>query len=417
MTVTDPSITVNDAFLLPLAGLAERSRHARACPGVSDAAWVEMGVLRALETFTSGRAFLQKRRFHGLEGTPSTSGYFHSLSSRRRLELLEEIELKVRGEAVIGHDRLAHIPELEDYQVFALDGHWHKAAAHDPRHNGMKMAVGHFYSLNLRTHLLRHLATAEGLHEHDMSALERVTPRGLKQGAPRGVRTLLVYDKAGVDLPFWKRCRHECGTFFLSRIKENMAYDVLEDLPVDREDARNRGVIRFQQIVLNGGHEMRLVTYTAPQDGKTYQLLTNDPDLPPGVIAELYRRRWEIEKVFDEIKNKLGEGKAWAGGLEARTVQALFITLTHNLMVIYEDLLEREQGVVNKAEDERRAQRAALLESRAEDRGLEVSSLLLAARKTTQRSVKFVRWLVASIAQNLAETAAVPRLLASYQSL
>jgi hypothetical protein len=404
MTVPDPSATVNDAFFRPLSGLA-------------DAAWVEMGVLRSLEIFTSGRAFLQKHRFLGRQDTPSTSAYFHSLSSRRRLDILGEVETKVRGGARIGHDRLAHIPELDKYQVFALDGHWHKAAAHDPRHNGMKMAVGHFYSLDLRTHLLRHLATAEGLHEHDMSALERVTPRGLKQDAPKGVRTLLIYDKAGVDLPFWKRCRHECGTFFLSRIKENMVYDVLEDLPIDREDARNRGVTGSRKIVLNGGHVMHLVTYTAPQDGKAYQFLTNAPDLPPGVIAELYRRRWEIEKVFDEIKNKLGEDKAWAGRLEARTAQALFITLTHNLMVIYEDLLEREQGVINKAEDARRTQRVASLESRAEDRGLEVSSLLLAVRKATQRPVKFVRWLAASIAQNLAEAAAVPRLIASYQRL
>ena len=121
--------------------------------------------------------------------------------------------------------------------------------------------------------------------------------------------------------------------------------------------------------------------------------------------------------MFDEVKNKLGEGKAWAGSLEARTVQALFITLAHNLMVIYEDRLEREQGVVNQAEDERRAQRVALLEAQAEERGLEVSSLLLTARRATQRSVKFVRWLVASIAQNIAEAAAVPRLMASYQSL
>jgi hypothetical protein len=39
-----------------------------------------------------------------------------------------------------------------------------------------KMAVGHFYSLNLRTHTLRHLAAGEGLREHDMSALSRIKP-------------------------------------------------------------------------------------------------------------------------------------------------------------------------------------------------------------------------------------------------
>ena len=54
------------------------------------------------------------------------------------------------------------------------------------------MAVGHFYSLNLRTHTLRHLAVGTGLHEHDMSALKRIKPRGLRQDVPKGRRVLIV---------------------------------------------------------------------------------------------------------------------------------------------------------------------------------------------------------------------------------
>ena len=88
--------------------------------------------------------------------------------------------------------RLADLPELARYEVFAADGHWHKAAAHDPRHDGVKMAVGHFYSLNLRTHTLRHLATGQGWHEHDMSALKRSKPHGLRQHVPTGRRVLIV---------------------------------------------------------------------------------------------------------------------------------------------------------------------------------------------------------------------------------
>ena len=42
-------------------------------------------------------------------------------------------------------DRLADLPELARYEVFAADGHWHKAGAHDPRHEGVKLAVDHFY--------------------------------------------------------------------------------------------------------------------------------------------------------------------------------------------------------------------------------------------------------------------------------
>src|ERR1051325_8178880 len=78
-----------------------------------------------------------------------------------------------------GHPRGWCAVVLNVYACFAADGHWHKAAVNDPRHDGSKMAVGHFYALNLRTHTLRHLAAGEGLHEHDMSALKRIKPKGL----------------------------------------------------------------------------------------------------------------------------------------------------------------------------------------------------------------------------------------------
>lgn len=96
-------------------------------------------------------------------------------------------------------DRLSNIRELDRYECFAADGHWHKGAVHDRRHKGKKMAVGHLNSLNLRTHTLRHLAVGQGLHEHDMSALKRVKLKGLRQGLRQGRQVLIVYDKAGID--------------------------------------------------------------------------------------------------------------------------------------------------------------------------------------------------------------------------
>lgn len=413
MTVSENDRTVTDAFFQPLDGLAATAAHARDCPGVSDARWLRMGLERLLQTGSSGRAFLQQRRALGLAEEPAHASYFQALASPRRLALLAEVERQVRVAADSIPDRLADLPELASYRCFALDGHWHRAGAHDLRHKGQKMAVGHFYSLDLRTHLLRHLATGKGLHEHDTSALERVTPRGLKHEASKGERVLLIYDKGGIDLPFWQRCRREAGVYFLSRIKENMGRTLLENRPLDPADLRNRGVQADQRIALNGGHEMRLITYTDPA-GQTYQFLTNDFRLPPGVIVELYRRRWEIEKVFDEFKNKLGERQAWGSSREARTTQALFLTLTHNLLEIYHAQLAREHAVVPAAEDRRRAQRAEKLQHDARDAGRSLSPLLTAARLATQHSVKFIRWLATSLAQNLAETLAVPRLKALY---
>jgi len=417
MPTHHPTPTVDDAFYQPLQGLAAASAYARPCPEFPDEAFLRIGVQRVLESIPSGRAFLQE---HGprFENAPTQSNYFAALHSPRRLALLTEVNQTLLHSATQTlEDRLAGIPELADYQCFAADGHWHKGGAHDPRHEGTKMAVGHFYGLNLRTHTLKHLAAGEGWHEHDMSALKRVKPKGLRQGVPRGQRVLVIYDKAGIDLDYWKRCRQERAVYFLSRPKENMIFAWLESRDWDRTDPRNRGIWGDWRVQSRAGHPLRLICYIDPATGQAYEFLTNEPDLPPGVLVELYRRRWEVEKVFDQLKNKLDEKKAWASSLGARQVQAQCIALTHNLLLLYEQALAQRHDLTNDAEDQRRRRRVEASAQTSRRAGHPLSTLVLEARGATQRSVKFIRWLRQSIRDKLAEAIAVPRLKALYANL
>lgn len=407
--------TVTDSFFQPLNGLVAASPHTRPCPEFTDEQWLQLGLARVLEPVPSGRAFLQEHgpRFADL---PGRTNYFYSLASERRRDLALDVNLALIAQTTVP-DRLAEIPELVNYECFALDGHWHKAATHDARHEGVKMAVGHLYSLNLRGHQMRHLAAAQGLHEHDMSMLKRINAKGLRQEVPKGKRVLIVYDKAGIDFAFWKGSCRRCAVYFVSRVKDDMVYDWIQSRVVNRRDKRNRGVTEDRRVMTRDGHPMRIIRYTEPESGETYEFLTNEMDLPPGVIVELYRRRWEAEKVFDEIKNKLGEKKAWATSLVAKAVQGQMIAITHNLMLFYEDRLENDHGVTNQAEDDRREKRAAKMAKVAVAAGRPVSTLLLIARRATQRSVKFVRWLRHAIREDLAEAVAAPRLAALYATL
>ena len=409
------STTVTDSFFQPLHGLVAASPQTRPCPEFTDEQWLRLGLARVLEPVQSGRAFLQEHgpRFADL---PGRTNYFYALASARRRDLALGVNLALIAQTPVP-DRLAEIPELAHYECFALDAHWHKAATHDARHEGVKMAVGHLYSLNLRGHQLRHLAAAQGLHEHDMSMLKRINAKGLRQGVAKGKRVLLVYDKAGIDFAFWKASCRRCALYFVSHVKDDMVYDWIESRVVNRRDQRNRGVTEDRRVMTREGHLMRIIRYTEPESGETYEFLTNEMDLPPGVIVELYRRRWEVEKVFDEIKNKLGEKKAWATSLVAKAVQGQMIAITHNLMLFYEDRLEKDHGVTNQAEDERREKRAAQMAQVAAAAGRPVSTLLLIARRATQRSVKFVRWLRHAIREDLAEAVAAPRLATLYATL
>jgi len=410
------SSRVNDAFFQPLDGLVATSPYFYPCPEYSDENWVRLGIQRVLERVESGRAFLQE---HGprLDYQPTRANYFVAQNSARRLDLIRAVHRRLLAAATTFPDHLDHLPELQNYQCFALDGHWHQAAAHDPRHDGTKMAVGHFYSLDLRRHTLRHLTVGAGLREHDMSVLQRLKPSGLRHDVPKGKRVLIIYDKAGIDFAYWKRCQRACAVYFISRVKEGMVYDRLEDRPVDPQDPRQRGVTADRHIMTREGQQMRLIAYTDPATGQAYQFLTNEMDLPAGVIAELYRRRWDVEKVFDEIKNKLGEKKAWGTSLTAKATQGQLVALTHNLLLIYEARLEREHGVSNDAEDQRRQERLRELKAVARRTQRPLTTLRTGLRQATQRSVKFLRWLRQALRENLAEAHAVPRLTQLYASL
>ena len=140
--------------------------------------------------------------------------------------------------------------------------------------------------------------------------------------------------------------------------------------------------------------------------GEEFSFLTSECTLPPGVIAHLYRLRWEIEKTFDEpfrqaqgpefiegLKNKLGETKAWASSANAKTMQAHFLCMAHNLMICCEGQLEREHGVRNEAELARRTKRLEKEEKRLAKERLVMPMLVRALQRLTVRSVKFIRWL------------------------
>lgn len=414
---TNGSLTVNDLFFDPINQVFAHLENRHPCPELSDGSWLEAGILRCLEEVRSGRGFLQEYGLR-LEKAPKISNYFESLKSERRGRLAREASLEIAelAESMLP-DRLKDLPGLENYTSFAADGHWHRGASHDPKHKGAKVAAGHFYSLNLHTHTLRHLAASEYHKEHDMHVLKRLKPGGLRQGVRRGQRVLMVYDKAAIDMKFWQRCRKECAVYFLSRPKDGMVFELGEELLWDRGDSLNAGVVEDRRVKSTEGMALRLVTYIEPESGEVFEFLTNVMDLPPGVIVELYRRRWEVEKTFDELKNKLGEKQSWSSSLQAKNTQGQLTALTHNLLVLMEGNLEKSTGLTNEAEDCRREERRLESRRRAVRAGRQMPRLLNRAKRAAVLSVKFIRWLRGCLKTGATAAVALPLLQASYARL
>ena len=196
-----------------------------------------------------------------------------------------------------------------------------------------------------------------------------------------------------------------------------MSLQWLESRSWDRQDPMNAGITDDRRVHTTEGILLRVVYYTDPETGKKFRFLTNEMDLAPGAIAELYRRRWSIEKVFDEIKNRLAERQSWSSNLEGKKAQGQLVALTYNLICLSQAVLESQSQIVNAPEDRRRQERKLEIYRQARRSQREVSSLLMGALTATQCGVKFIRWLRGAMKIGATVEAAALHLRASYASL
>lgn len=101
---------------------------------------------------------------------------------------------------------------------------------------------------------------------------------------------------------------NQAAAFFVVRAKSRQRLRRIASRPVDRTS----GIICDQTVALTirktaGRYPDRLrrIRYRDRERGKTLIFLTNNFDLAPSVIADLYRCRWQIELFFKWIKQHL----------------------------------------------------------------------------------------------------------------
>lgn len=116
--------------------------------------------------------------------------------------------------------------------------------------------------------------------------------------------TILVMDRGFVDFRWFRRL-NDGGVLFVTRIKSDTRYEVVEN-----HEASNPNVISDQTIRLTSRHGrkrysglLRLVTVTTHKG--PLQFLTNNHKLAASTIGEIYRDRWQIEVFFKLLKQNL----------------------------------------------------------------------------------------------------------------
>jgi hypothetical protein len=129
-----------------------------------------------------------------------------------------------------------------------------------------------------------------------------------------GRGTILVMDRGFIHFKWLDRLNRD-GVFFVTRIKDDTRYEIVESHPV----IENSNVISDQSIRLTSKKNrnvyrdtLRLVTVMT-EEGKQLQFLTNHKTLAATTIADIYKDRWQIEVFFKLIKQNL-KIKSFIGG-------------------------------------------------------------------------------------------------------
>ena len=192
------------------------------------------------------------------------------------------------------------------------------------RKNQKKGAVKMHTQLNLRGNIPTFIVITPAI-QSDMSILDHIH---IELGA------IYVFDRGYVDFKRLYRFTQN-NAFVITRSKANLSFRRLYSRQVDR----TTGLRCDQIIVLTGIHtkkhypqKLRRIKYVDVKTNKTYVFLTNHFDLPALSIADLYRKRWQIELFFKWIKQHL-RIKAFFGTSENAVHIQIWVAITVYVLI------------------------------------------------------------------------------------
>lgn len=151
---------------------------------------------------------------------------------------------------------------------------------------------------------------------------------------------ILAIDRAYIDYGKFEELTKR-GVIYVTKMKKNLVYctesDVMHINPKGLLELRVRHVTFTRKV--KGGedivHHARIITYADTRKKKTalVSLLTNDMAMDADEIIEIYRKRWEIELLFKQLKQNFPLRYFYGESANAIKIQ-VWVTLIANLLLM-----------------------------------------------------------------------------------
>jgi hypothetical protein len=154
--------------------------------------------------------------------------------------------------------------------------------------------------------------------------------------------TIVVDDRGYNDYRLFAKWT-EAGVFFVTRMKDNALYEVIEE----RTPPQHRGILSDQIIELSGAgarhkcpHRLRRIEAVREDTGDILVFLTNHFGLGASTVAAIYKDRWQIELFFKALKQNL-KIKTFVGTSPNAVKTQIWTALISMLLLRYLQLCSR----------------------------------------------------------------------------
>jgi len=138
---------------------------------------------------------------------------------------------------------------------------------------------------------------------------------------------------------------HESKSFFVIRAKNNLKFKRQYSAEVDKrtgvqcdQTGELKGFYSFRQYP----EKIRRIKFYDESQNRTFVFLTNNLNLNPEEIADLYKHRWKIELFFKWIKQHLKIKSFWGTTENAVKTQVYIAVITYTLIAIIRQRVKSE---------------------------------------------------------------------------
>jgi hypothetical protein len=164
--------------------------------------------------------------------------------------------------------------------------------------------------------------------------------------------SFITFDRGYVDYAEYERFTKE-DVFYVTRLKDNAKYEIGEEF--DIPDKADSGVLKDEEIVVQYGkdgekkHRSRRIAYWDAENQRLFEFITNNFEIEAEKIALIYKKRWQIELLFKQLKQNFPLKYFLGDNQNAIEIQIWVSMLANLLLMLVKSKVKRKWAFSNMA--------------------------------------------------------------------